>query len=69
MSMKNYSLKKAARTVIREDLKNIKGRGGLIAVDSKGNISFQFNTSGMFRAGIDKNGTKTLEIYKLEPEK
>jgi isoaspartyl peptidase/L-asparaginase-like protein (Ntn-hydrolase superfamily) len=29
-----------------------------------GNISMVFNTSGMFRASIDKNGKKEVLIFK-----
>jgi beta-aspartyl-peptidase (threonine type) len=40
------------------------GDGGIIAIDKDGNIIMEFNTSGMYRASIDKKGTKTIAIYK-----
>ncbi len=64
MLYKKMSVSKAANKVINEELKSVGGRGGLIAIDHKGNITFQFNTTGMFRGCIDKNGKKTVEIYR-----
>jgi len=63
MVYKHKSVTKAAAKVI-EALTAIEGRGGLIAIDQKGTITFQFNTTGMFRGSIDTKGTKTVEIYK-----
>ena len=39
------------------------GDGGVIGLDNKGNISMEFNTAGMYRASIDKNGNLTVKIY------
>ena len=39
------------------------GDGGVIGLDNKGNISMEFNTDGMYRASIDKNGNLTVKIY------
>ncbi len=64
MLYKKMSVSKAANKVINEELIDVKGRGGLIAIDKKGNITFQFNTSGMFRGYIDKEGNKVIMIYK-----
>lgn len=64
MFFSKMSLRKSAENVIMKELTEIGGRGGLIGVDRKGNITFQFNTSGMFRAGINSHGEKTLSIYK-----
>lgn len=64
MLYKKMAISKAADKVINEELKNIGGRGGLIAIDHDGNITFKFNTTGMFRGCIDKNGKKTISIYK-----
>lgn len=38
--------------------------GGLVAVDKDGNISMPFNSAGMYRGYIDKNGKIVLKIYK-----
>ena len=39
------------------------GDGGVIGLDNKGNISMEFNTAGMYRASIDKNGNLSVKIY------
>ena len=39
------------------------GDGGVIGLDNKGNISMEFNTDGMYRASVDKNGNLTVKIY------
>ena len=39
------------------------GDGGLIAVDTNGNISMPFNTEGMYRASINYKNEKVIEIY------
>lgn len=66
MEYKKKSLKQAVNEVIQMKLKNIKGRGGCIAIDKKGNIITSFTTSGMFRATISKDGKRTIAIYDNE---
>jgi L-asparaginase / beta-aspartyl-peptidase len=48
------SLKQAADHVIYEKLKKTGGEGGLIAIDSSGNICMPFNTPGMYRGMKNK---------------
>lgn len=43
------NLKEASDKIIHEKLKKMGGEGGLIAVDSSGNICMPFNTEGMYR--------------------
>lgn len=62
----NVSLKDAANSVIFKVLNDKAGSGGIIAIDSKGNISMPFNTAGMYRGSIDIHGNKTIAIYKDE---
>ena len=64
MEHKNMSLTDAANEVINNRIKKIKGDGGLIAVDSKGNIAMPFNTEGMYRACKSSNGDEQMAIYK-----
>lgn len=42
----------AADRVIHKDLPTLSGRGGLIAVDRRGNLALPFNTAGMFRGWV-----------------
>ena len=58
------SLDDAADTVVNGQLKAMGGDGGIIAVDSKGNISLTFNTAGMHRASVDTAGTVYTGIYR-----
>jgi beta-aspartyl-peptidase (threonine type) len=39
------------------------GRGGLIAVDAKGNLSMPFNTEGMYRAFARLGETPQTAIF------
>ena len=50
MKYANASLSEAAQTIINDKLKKLDARGGLIAVDAKGNVSTPFNSEGMFHA-------------------
>jgi beta-aspartyl-peptidase (threonine type) len=63
MKYKGLSLKDAANETIGH-LTDIGGEGGLIAVDSSGNIVLPFNSDGMYRGWIDDAGHSRIEIYK-----
>jgi beta-aspartyl-peptidase (threonine type) len=59
----NLSLNDAAESTIR-DLLKIGGEGGLIAVDSAGNVTLPFNCEGMYRGHISATGQALVEIYR-----
>jgi len=61
---KNYSLCQATEEVIQERVLNIGGDGGLIAVNTKGEISMSFNTEGMYRGCKDSDGLEEVLIYR-----
>lgn len=63
MEYKNLSVQEACQKEI-EKLSELKGTGGVIAVDAKGNIAMEFNTSGMFRGYIKSTGEKEVAIFK-----
>lgn len=63
MEFKGLSLQNACNEVIHNRLAGIGGDGGLIAVDSKGNIALPFNTEGMYRASKANNEEATILIY------
>lgn len=63
MEYRKVKLKTAVSRVIKK-LIDIKGRGGLIAIDHKGNIVMDMNTNGMFRASANKDGVINVAIYK-----
>ena len=49
MAYAGQSLDAAAQALVMEVLPAIGGRGGLIALDARGNLSCPFNTEGMYR--------------------
>ena len=53
----------AAHDVVHGMLMEIGGDGGVIVVDSKGELSMEFNTEGMFRAARDSHGRREIAIY------
>jgi beta-aspartyl-peptidase (threonine type) len=59
-------LGEAADTVVNDVLVKAGGGGGVIAIDPNGNIAMPFNTEGMYRASIDREGKVTVSIYHDE---
>jgi L-asparaginase / beta-aspartyl-peptidase len=59
MEYSGMNLKQASNEVVHEKLKKAGGEGGLIAVDSSGNISMPFNTPGMYRGMKNKTDSFT----------
>ncbi len=47
-----------------KSLLRIKGDGGLIALDRRGNIAMPFNSGGMLRACIHADGRRVVKIYR-----
>lgn len=64
MEFNDASLEEAMNFVLTERLDP--GDAGFIGVDSKGNISMQMNTTGMFRASVDANENKVVMIWQDE---
>ncbi len=56
----------ACETVVQGELKSVGGEGGLIAIDAQGELHFAMNSSGMYRAGIDRDGQFSVKIYADE---
>ncbi|WBL25838.1 isoaspartyl peptidase/L-asparaginase family protein [Zunongwangia sp. HGR-M22] len=63
MEYKGLSLQEAAAEVIQKKLPEMGGDGGIIAIDHEGNVAMEFNTAGMYRATMNKNGELNLGIY------
>lgn len=53
----------ACEHIIQGELKDMGGEGGLIAIDSQGEIHFGMNSSGMYRASVDVDGAVEVKIY------
>jgi beta-aspartyl-peptidase (threonine type) len=63
MELRGMSLAEAAECALA-DAQKLGGTGGLIALDKNGNVSLPFNTSGMYRGYLGKDGKFIIEIYK-----
>ena len=66
MEFGKMTLKEATEEMIMKRLPALGGNGGLIAVDTEGNIAMPFNTAGMYRGYIKSDGIKTINIYRNE---
>jgi beta-aspartyl-peptidase (threonine type) len=64
MEYRGVSLEEAAHSVMHEKLPRIGGKGGLIAVDGKGNVSLSFNTEGMYRGYARVGEAPVAAIYR-----
>lgn len=60
----DYDLGKAMSKVIHEKIGGIGGDGGMIGIDKNSNIVMDFNTPGMYRAYVNKDGQKKILLYK-----
>ncbi|MGJ8743391.1 isoaspartyl peptidase/L-asparaginase family protein [Polaribacter sp.] len=64
MEYQQKTLKEATTDVIQNKLTKLGGTGGVVALDKNGNMSFEFNTAGMYRAFMNDKGKLTVKIYK-----
>jgi L-asparaginase / beta-aspartyl-peptidase len=66
MEYQHLSLSAAAKKVVQEKLVKAGGSGGLVGLDSKGNITMEFNSEGMYR-GYAKPNERFVGIYANQP--
>jgi L-asparaginase / beta-aspartyl-peptidase len=66
MEYKGLTVKEASELVVNDKLVKAGGSGGVIAVDSKGNIAMPFNSEGMFRGFATADGKEGVYIYRDE---
>jgi L-asparaginase / beta-aspartyl-peptidase len=66
MKYKNLPLAVAANEVIMQKLRQQGGTGGIIGVDTKGNMTMTFNTAGMFRGYIKSDGEMKVAMFGEE---
>lgn len=59
-------IKKAADEVVLGVIPKLGGDGGVIALDKNGNFATPFNTDGMFRGWVDRDGKVHVAIYAGE---
>ncbi len=63
MQYKGMPVQEAGKTVI-EKVGVLGGNGGLIALDKNGNMAMPFNTEGMYRGAVTRDGKIEIRIYK-----
>ncbi|CAL1520142.1 isoaspartyl peptidase/L-asparaginase [Chitinophaga sp. MM2321] len=63
MEYKGLSVQAAGNTVIKK-VGDMGGDGGLIALDRNGHMTMSFNTEGMYRGAVTKDGKIEVHIYK-----
>lgn len=64
MEYKGYTLQQACDHVVMDKLLKFGGEGGLIAVDTAGNIALPFNSAGMYRGYHSNNKEAVVAIYQ-----
>ncbi|WP_250473607.1 isoaspartyl peptidase/L-asparaginase [Caballeronia sp. GAFFF1] len=64
MEYRGLTLQAAAEDVVMRKLPRIDGRGGLIAVDARGNVTLPFNTEGMYRGFARVGEQAVTAIYR-----
>jgi beta-aspartyl-peptidase (threonine type) len=60
---KGLSLPDACKEAVQVRLMKIEGDGGVIALDTAGNVCLEFNSEGMYRGWIE-NGIRKTAIYR-----
>ncbi|WP_051092096.1 isoaspartyl peptidase/L-asparaginase family protein [Colwellia piezophila] len=60
------SIEQAGNEVIHDVLMPVGGTGGVIIIDTKGNMSLPFNTKGMYRATKSNTSPTYVAIFKDE---
>jgi beta-aspartyl-peptidase (threonine type) len=61
--MQGLTLQAAADQVIQQELTDLGGDGGIIALTAEGDIAWSFNTPGMYRARLTEGGEPVVAIY------
>jgi L-asparaginase / beta-aspartyl-peptidase len=61
---RHMELAQAVHQVIHEKLGRAGGEGGVIALDSAGDVAMDFNSVGMFRGARDSRGRREIAMYR-----
>lgn len=60
---KNMNPKEALHEVLKNQIEKLGGKGGFILIDKYGNVYWNFNTNGMFRAYKKSDGTQKIALF------
>ncbi|WP_409072593.1 isoaspartyl peptidase/L-asparaginase family protein [Mitsuaria sp. 7] len=66
MRIGGLPLAEACARVVFDELPTVGGDGGLIAVDTLGNVWLGFNTEGMYRGWVEAGGAPVVGVYRDE---
>jgi beta-aspartyl-peptidase (threonine type) len=66
VALLHEKLADAAQDVINREIPKLGGDGGAILLDSNGAIAMPFNTDGMYRGWIGRDGVAHVAIYPAE---
>jgi beta-aspartyl-peptidase (threonine type) len=64
MQYKGLSAEEASLEVIDKKLTSVGGQGGVIVLDKSGNFAMRYNTEGMFRGYVTKDGHLETRIFE-----
>jgi len=64
MAYRGLDVAAAAATVVTDRLPAVGGKGGMVALDARGNFALPFNTQGMYRGWIGEDGLPRTAIYE-----
>jgi beta-aspartyl-peptidase (threonine type) len=62
----NIPLQQAADNVVQSELVEMGGDGGIIGLSPKGDVVISFNSAGMYRGWIDRDGNMHTAIFRDE---
>jgi beta-aspartyl-peptidase (threonine type) len=62
---RGLTINEASKRVMKK-VKDLGGDGGVVVLDTKGNVAMEFNTPGMYRAHMDSDGNLEVKIYRDE---
>ncbi|MPZ43262.1 MAG: hypothetical protein GEV05_07665 [Betaproteobacteria bacterium] len=63
---RRWTVERAAKHVVHEQLASLGGTGGVIALDRNGRFAMPFNTAGMYRGHVGPDGDPIVKIYADE---
>ena len=63
MKYRKLSVLEASEIVVKEQLKEMGGEGGVICVDAKGNLALVFNSEGMYRGWVSDQEEMQTRIF------
>ena len=63
VEFRGMSLQEASDQVIQDELTELGGDGGIVALTPQGDIAWSFNTPGMYRARMTAGGEPVVSIY------